>query len=195
MNVKVSLEFEVTPSNDAGLKDLLGHIAQLAASPYVTAQPAEEQKVPAEPEVPVAPVDPEPVDPMADMDPDPEPEPEPKPEPKKKTRSTKKAPESPVEETPNEPASPQSPDPNLNPVESEGRQGKQPLPSYEKLPPQTQEKPKYTVEWVRRLLAEKVGKYRAECKQKLAELGASNVSTLDPSKYSDFVDFLNTLRV
>lgn len=197
MNVKVSLEFEVTPSNDAGLKDLLGHIAQLAASPYVTAQPAGEQKAPAEPEVPAAPVDPELVDLMVDMDP----EPEPKPEPKKKTRSTKKAPEPPIEETHTdadphyEPSLPQSPDPNLNPVESESRQGKPALKTYEQLPPQSQEKPKYTVEWVRRLLAEKVGKYRAECKQKLAELGASNVSTLDPSKYSDFVDFLNTLRV
>lgn len=181
MTVKLSLEFEATPSNDAGLKALLDGIAKLAMTPSSPAQAA-----PIEVE--------EPVDPMPDPDPEPDPmpdpEPEPAPEPKKTRTRTKK-----TQEPPAEKAAPvnETPDPNLNPIEAEARQGQDPLPSYQQLPPK--EKPKYTIDWVRRLLAEKVGKYRAECKQKLAEFGASNVSTLDPDKYSDFVDYLNTLNV
>lgn len=171
--VKLTIELEVTPGNEASLKDLLGHVAMMAASPYAQ---------------PVQPVD---EDPMPE-DPEPEPVPEsPAPAPKRTRTRTKKANPEP------EPEPDPMPDPNLNPVEAEARQGQDPLPSYEKLPPQTpaSEKPKYTVEWVRRLLAEKVGKYRAECKQKLADLGAANVSSLDPGKYAEFVDFLNTLNV
>lgn len=49
------------------------------------------------------------------------------------------------------------------------------------------------VEEVRALLAEKVDDHRKEIKAKLTELGAPNVSALDPGKYAEFVEFLNTL--
>lgn len=150
--LKLSLELEVTPGNEASLKDLLGCVAMMAANSCPNARTRSRSAKPAAPQD--------------------EPKPEPMPEPM--------------------PAS-SSPDSNLNPVEFEARQGGGPLPTYTQLP--KQEKPKYTVEWVRRLLAEKVGKYRAECKQKLSELGAANVSSLDPEKYAEFVDFLNTLNV
>ena len=51
----------------------------------------------------------------------------------------------------------------------------------------------YTVEEVREKLKEKVGEHREEIKAKLTELGAPNVSSLDPDKYSEFVDFLESL--
>ncbi|MBR5672316.1 MAG: hypothetical protein IKX02_02625 [Spirochaetales bacterium] len=117
----------------------------------------------------------------------PAPEPEPKPT-RTRTRTKKEEPAAPAPEPTSEPA----------PVAKhpESRQGQPALPTYDRLPEATASpKPKYTVEWVRNLLAEKVGKYRAECKQKLSDLGAANVSSLDPEKYADFVDFLNTLSV
>lgn len=176
MNVKLTMEFEVTHSNEADFKNLLGHLAQMAASSPEPAQPENETV----PEVAM--------DPLPETDPEPAPA---QPAPKRTRTRTKKADPAPEPEA--DPQPDPQPDPNLNPVEAEARQGQDPLKTYEKLPPK--EKPKYTVEWVRRLLAEKVGKYRAECKQKLAELGAANVSSLDPEKYADFVDFLNTLSV
>jgi len=51
----------------------------------------------------------------------------------------------------------------------------------------------YTIEEVREKLKEKVSEYRKEIKAKLGELGAPNVSNLDPEKYTEFVDFLNSL--
>ena len=51
----------------------------------------------------------------------------------------------------------------------------------------------YTIEEVREKLKEKVSEHRGEIKAKLGELGAPNVSNLDPEKYTEFVDFLNSL--
>ena len=51
----------------------------------------------------------------------------------------------------------------------------------------------YTVELVREKLKEKVTDHRSEIKTKLTELGAPNVSSLDPAKYADFMNFLNSL--
>lgn len=183
MNVKVTIELEVTPSNEAGFNNLLGQLSALAVGNDTatgTREPGPE----------------EPMDPMPESPGDEAPqEPEPTPAPKRVRTRTKKAPEpSPAPSPEPEPEPEPLPDPNLNPVESEARGGKEPLPSYSKLP-EKQPKPKYTIDWVRRLLAEKVSKYRAECKQKLADLGAANVSSLDPEKYAEFVDFLNTLNV
>lgn len=49
------------------------------------------------------------------------------------------------------------------------------------------------VEDVRALLAEKVDDHRMEIKKKLTELGAPNVSALDPEKYVEFMEFLKSL--
>lgn len=49
------------------------------------------------------------------------------------------------------------------------------------------------VEDVRALLAEKVDDHRTEIKKKLTELGAPNVSSLNPEKYGEFMEFLKSL--
>lgn len=51
----------------------------------------------------------------------------------------------------------------------------------------------YTIEEVREKLKEKVSEHREEIKAKLGELGAPNVSNLDPEKYTEFMGFLNSL--
>lgn len=57
-----------------------------------------------------------------------------------------------------------------------------------------QEGPKtYTIEEVRMALAQKVANNREVIKTKLNKLGSPNVTNLDPAKYTEFVDFLNTL--
>lgn len=50
-----------------------------------------------------------------------------------------------------------------------------------------------TIDDVRKVVASKAAAHRNEVKAKLTELGAKNVTTLDPSKYQDLVDYLNTL--
>lgn len=60
---------------------------------------------------------------------------------------------------------------------------------------ETQAEPakEYKIEEVREKLKEKVSEHREEIKAKLTELGAPNVSSLDPGKYADFVNFLESL--
>ena len=62
--------------------------------------------------------------------------------------------------------------------------------------PEKQAEPakEYTVEEVREKLKEKVSDHREAIKGKLTELGAPNVSSLDPSKYTEFVNFLEGLE-
>ena len=50
-----------------------------------------------------------------------------------------------------------------------------------------------TIDDVRSVVASKAAAHRDEVKAKLTELGAKNVTTLDPSKYQALVDYLNTL--
>ena len=50
-----------------------------------------------------------------------------------------------------------------------------------------------TIVDLRALLATKVENHRPEIKAKLTELGAANVTTLDPQKYGAFKDYLNSL--
>ena len=50
-----------------------------------------------------------------------------------------------------------------------------------------------TINDVRKVVASKAAAHRNEVKAKLTELGAKNVTTLDPSKYQALVDYLNTL--
>ena len=56
------------------------------------------------------------------------------------------------------------------------------------------EKKEYKIEEVREKLKEKVNDHREAIKAKLTELGAPNVSSLDPDNYADFMDFLNGLE-
>lgn len=49
------------------------------------------------------------------------------------------------------------------------------------------------IEEVRTLLASKVEKHRSAIKEKLTAMGAPNVSSMDASKYGEFIDFLNSL--
>lgn len=51
----------------------------------------------------------------------------------------------------------------------------------------------FTVEDVRAKLKEKVSDHRPEIKAKLEELGAPNVSSLNPSLYPQFMDYLKSL--
>ena len=53
--------------------------------------------------------------------------------------------------------------------------------------------PTLTIDDVRKVVASKAAAHRDEVKAKLTELGAKNVTTLDPSKYQALVDYLNTL--
>lgn len=55
-------------------------------------------------------------------------------------------------------------------------------------------KTELTINDVRSVVASKAAAHRSEIKSKLAELGAQNVTTLDPSNYQVFVDYLNSLN-
>lgn len=57
-----------------------------------------------------------------------------------------------------------------------------------------QEQSEYTITEVRVALSEKVQDHRTEIKKKLTELGAKNVTAMDPSKYCEFMEFLNGLE-
>lgn len=50
-----------------------------------------------------------------------------------------------------------------------------------------------SIEDVREALSKKVATHRIEIKEKLTELGAPSVTKLDKSKYSDMLNFLNSL--
>ena len=50
-----------------------------------------------------------------------------------------------------------------------------------------------TIDDVRKALSLKVNSHRAEIKAKLDELGAPSVTRLDPSKYSEMYNFLESL--
>ena len=52
---------------------------------------------------------------------------------------------------------------------------------------------KIDIEIVRAALSKKVNDHRSEIKAKLTELGAPSVTKLDPSKYQEMYDFLNSL--
>lgn len=55
-------------------------------------------------------------------------------------------------------------------------------------------KTELTINDVRSVVASKAATHRNEIKSKLAELGAQNVTTLDPSNYQVFVDYLKSLN-
>jgi hypothetical protein len=51
-----------------------------------------------------------------------------------------------------------------------------------------------SIDGVREALALKVENHRDSIRAKLTELGAKNVTTLDPDKYGEFMDYLNGLK-
>lgn len=59
--------------------------------------------------------------------------------------------------------------------------------------PQAQPASAISIESVRAVLATKVNDHREAIKNKLNELGAPSVTKLDPSKYQEMYDFLNSL--
>ena len=50
-----------------------------------------------------------------------------------------------------------------------------------------------SIEDVREALSKKIATHRSEIKEKLTELGAPSVTKLDKSKYSEMLNFLNSL--
>lgn len=55
------------------------------------------------------------------------------------------------------------------------------------------EAPSINIETVRQALAAKVNSHREEIKAKLNELGSPSVTKLDPAKYGEMLNFLNSL--
>lgn len=56
-----------------------------------------------------------------------------------------------------------------------------------------EEKSEISIEDVRKALASKVANHRTEIKDKLDEFGAPSVTKLDPTKYQEMLDYLNSL--
>ena len=56
-----------------------------------------------------------------------------------------------------------------------------------------EDKAEVSIEYVRKALASKVANHRAEIKDKLDEFGAPSVTKLDPAKYQEMLDYLNSL--
>ena len=66
-------------------------------------------------------------------------------------------------------------------------------PVVEPAKPEKEAAKKVTIEDVRAALASKVNDHREAIKAKLDELGAPSVTKLDPSKYEEMYNFLNSL--
>lgn len=97
------------------------------------------------------------------------------------------------EPQPEKPAKPAKPSKPAKASKAEPAPEPEPEPQPEPEKPAVEEKT-YQVEEVREKLKEKVSEHREEIKAKLTELGAPNVSSLDPSKYTEFVNFLEGLE-
>lgn len=83
-----------------------------------------------------------------------------------------------------------APEPVEEKTQEEPEQENTPEPEPEKEAPEAES---IKVEDVRALLAEKVDDHRMEIKKKLTDLGAPNVSALNPEKYGEFMEFLKSL--
>ena len=113
----------------------------------------------------------------------------------------KMADSTPSQPEPEKPAEPEAPKParkrSSKPVAStEPEKPAEPETPASPIEPEKPAEPEkeYKVEEVREKLKEKVSEHREEIKAKLTELGAPNVSSLDPSKYTEFVNFLGGLE-
>lgn len=107
----------------------------------------------------------------------------------------------PPQPEPEKPAEPEAPKPVRKRSSKPAPQAEPEKPAEPEIPaaPAEPEKPAaeektYKVEEVREKLKEKVSEHREEIKAKLTELGAPNVSSLDPGKYAEFVSFLEGLE-
>ncbi len=68
-----------------------------------------------------------------------------------------------------------------------------PAPAPAKPAEKPEDKAEVSIEDVRKALASKVANHRAEIKDKLDEFGAPSVTKLDPAKYQEMLDYLNSL--
>lgn len=59
--------------------------------------------------------------------------------------------------------------------------------------PATSNASNISIEEVRAALSKKVNEHRPAIKDKLTELGAPSITKMDPSKYGEMLDFLNSL--
>ena len=59
--------------------------------------------------------------------------------------------------------------------------------------PESKNQSSITIEDVRSALMQKVNEHRDAIKNKLNDLGAKSVTSLDPSKYEEMFDYLNSL--
>ena len=78
--------------------------------------------------------------------------------------------------------------PTLVPTQAPAPAAPAPAPAAPKAPDNAP-----TIEDVRKALASKVSNHREEIKAKLDELGAPSVTKLDPEKYPEMLNFLNSL--
>ena len=101
-------------------------------------------------------------------------------EPIKPVEKPAEAPRSTTSVTQAKPAEPAEP---TKPVETQKQAQK----------PAEADAPKIDIETVRAALSKKVNDHRSEIKAKLTELGAPSVTKLDPSKYQEMYNFLNSL--
>lgn len=116
--------------------------------------------------------------------PEPTPAPAVKPAPKAASAPKPAAKPAPKKEEPVEESLEIDEAPDAAPAAEEAKPAEEPKEAGEKT---------YTIEEVRSLLASKVSDHREEIKTKLNSLGSPNVTNLDPAKYGEFVNYLNSL--
>ena len=100
--------------------------------------------------------------------------------PAAKPESKPAAPAAKPESKPAAPAAKQESNPAASAAKSESK-------------PANAESDNISIEDVREALSKKVATHRSEIKEKLTELGAPSVTKLDKSKYSEMLNFLNSL--
>lgn len=108
-------------------------------------------------------------------------------EPAKPARARRKSADKPSTETTDTTG---KPEPEEKPEETPAPEVKEPEKDEK---PADEKEPEYKIEAVRKAMAAKVNDHRDELVSKLRELGAKNVSTLDPAKYGEFIDYINSL--
>lgn len=97
----------------------------------------------------------------------------------------------PAPQAPAKPAAPQAP---VAPAKPAAEAPKPAVPQEPATPAKpAAEAPSINIETVRQALAAKVNSHREEIKAKLNELGSPSVTKLDPAKYGEMLNFLNSL--
>lgn len=111
-------------------------------------------------------------------------------EPAKPARTRRKSSDKTSTETTETTDTTGKPEPEEKPEEAPAPEVKEPEKDEK---PADKPEPEYKIEDVRKAMAEKINTHRAELISKLRELGAKNVSTLDPAKYGEFIGYINSL--